>query len=266
MPDVLRPGTPEFEAHRAAVARGTAQQQQQQQPGQPPPLNLNTNIAPPPPVQQWQAPTGADPRLAGLATEFQSAQAGLAAGSDADATLALQRARDLQSGQSKALGNQLALQSGFGGARNQQLGLLGASQQRDLASLNADLTSSARAKQLDLLNSRAGLEGQIVQERLGRGQLGVAGTSANNAANLGSWSQQQAATQAAQNLNLNAWQAAQQASAQQQMLSLQAQQANNDNYWRALEQGMNPGLPGSTPGMPGVPRPPAGPMPGAARL
>jgi hypothetical protein len=165
--------------------------------------------------------------------------------------LALQRARDLQAGQTSALGDTLALESGFGGARNQKLALLGASQQRDLASLNADLTSDARAKQLDVLKARAGVEGQIADERLGRGHLGVSGTASNNAANLGNWSAQQSATLAAQNLNLGAWSAAQQATAQQQMLALQAANQNNQNYWQAQAAGLDPGTPPPVSGIPG---------------
>lgn len=261
----LRPGTPEFIARQEAIARGQRPSSSNGLPGvQPPALDLSTSVAPPPSVQQWSAPTDADPRLTGLAGEFQTQQTGLSEGSDQDAVLALQRAKQLQAGQSRALGDQLAVEGGFGGARNQKLALLSASQQRDLASLNADLTSDARAKQLDVLKARAGVEGQIASERLSRGQLGVSGTSANNAANLGNWSQQQAATLAAQNLNLGAWQAAQSATAQQQMLALQASQQNNQNYWQAQALGLNPGTPPAPGGQPTTPQVPFNPRGGPA--
>ncbi len=238
MPGPLRPGTPEFQAHANAIAgrpQATA--------GAPPvhpatPINLSTSVAPPPTTQQYQQNTGTDPRLGGLANEAAQWQQGVAAGNDADATLALQRAKDLQSGQRSELADQLALESGFGGARNQKLAMLGAAQGRELAGLNADLTADARAKQAQAFQLRGGLENSVASERLGTGSLNLQGTQANNAANLGNYQALQQATQSAQNLNLNAWQAAQQASAQQQQLAMQAQMANNQNYLQAYQ--MNP--------------------------
>lgn len=260
MPGPLRPGTPEFQARAEALG------------GRPPgasgpavnpatPINLSTSVAPPPTAQQYQQNTTNDPRLGGLANQAAQWQSGLSAGSDADAGLALQRARDMQSGQKSELADQLALESGFGGARNQKLAMLSAAQGRELAGLNADLAADARAKQAQAFQLRGGLENSIASERLGTGSLNLQGTQANNAANLGNYQALQQATQAAQNLNLNAWQAAQQASAQQQQLAMQAQMANNQNYLQAYS--MNPLAvvgtgPGSGPTAPIIPGAPAG--------
>lgn len=202
-------------------------------PIQPPNLNLSTNIGNAPTNTSWQQPTDSDPRLSGLANEAASWQQGLAAGKDQDAVLAMQRMRDLQSGQMREMGDALAVEGGFGGARSQRLAMLGVGQQRDLAGLNADLTAGARAAQESAFQTRGGLEAQLAQERLARGGQTLQANTNQNQQNLNTWQAQQAATQGAQQLNLGAWQAAQNATAQQQQLALQAQQANNQAYLQA---------------------------------
>lgn len=232
----LRPGTPEFEARARAVAGGAQQAAATSAPQvQPPNLSLNTNVGQAPEAERFSAPTSNDPRLSGLADEAGAWQRGLASGSDSDATLAIQRARDLQAGQRQGLADQMALGSGFGGARNQRLAMLSAGQGRELAGLNADLTADARAKQNQAFQTRSGLEQNIAQERLGRGQLQLSGTQANNSSALNRYTAQNAATLAAQGLNLQAWQGAQNASAEQQRLAMQAQESNNQNLWRAFQ-------------------------------
>lgn len=106
-----------------------------------------------------------NPQLEALQGQAAQLQQGLAAGSDQDATLALQRQRDLNSGAAKEFGADAASRGIFGsGAAAQDLDNRLVSRGQDqLGQLNASLAGDARNKQLQVLGAQSGLAGQQAQ-------------------------------------------------------------------------------------------------------
>lgn len=140
---------------------------------------------------QLSIQAGENPAMAGLIGEQAQARAGLAAGSDQDAVLAMQRQRDAMSGLAKEFGENAAERgiSGSGAAEKAlQKGVLEPGMQA-MGALNAGLASDARAKQQAALGQQAGMVGQQAQLTQAQQQFG-----------LSSWQAQQQAQQAAAQL------------------------------------------------------------------
>lgn len=153
------------------------------------------------PASSYSAPplniqTQQNPQLQALQGDYSKLRAGLAAGSDQDATNTLQRQRDLTSGMAQEAGQNAQFRMGPGsGAQREATKGVYAQGAANLSGLNANLASDARNKQLNALNSQTG--------------------AAQGAAQV---------DQAQQNFALNQWQAQQSASqAQAQLAALQQQ-------------------------------------------
>jgi hypothetical protein len=130
--------------------------------------------------------TQQDPALAGLAGEMKSYQDSLAAGNDRDAVNALQRQRDMASGQMKefqAIGGRRGMGPGSGASNLLvRRGLDEAGRQQ--TGLNAQLTSDARRQQGSMLGQRGQFELGTAGVNLGQQQFGLAQWQAQQQAQL----------------------------------------------------------------------------------
>ena len=161
-----------------------------------PPKSTPAPAAPAP----MQTHTQTNPQLQSLLGEYKQYQGGLAAGSDIDATLALQRQRDLTSGMAAEAEQGAIARTGVGGVSETARGNVLQAGTRGMSGLQAQLASDARSKQLAALQGRGQLE------------LGQAG-----------------ATQAQQQFGLSQWQAQQQAAQAQAQLAAMQQQNQFSN-------------------------------------
>ena len=151
--------------------------------------------------QEMNITSQQNPQLAALQGDAAKYRQGLAAGSDQDAVLALQRQRDLTSGMAKEFAGDAASRGilGSGAAQSDLMKRVVNPGQQQMGALNANLASDARSKQLQALQGEAGMAGQ---------QAGI--------------------TQAQQNFGLQSWQAKDQSMMNQAQLQVQ-QQANQVN-------------------------------------
>ncbi len=152
--------------------------------GNTPPINISTQE---------------NPQINALLGEMGDWRKSLAAGNDRDATNAMQRQRDLASGQMKEFGAMAAARgAGRGsGASNLMLRRGMDASNRNLAGLNADLTSDARRQYGNALGQAGSLAVGQAGVTLGQQQFGLsAWNSQQNAAHAN------AQLQALQNQNM----------------------------------------------------------------
>lgn len=127
------------------------------------------------PQGQFSLTASQNPQLAALAGDYQTYQGKLAAGSDKDATLAMQRQRDAMSGMAKEFGEGFAQQGtlGSGAAQQALMEKIVNPGQASLGQLNAGMASDARAKQLQVLGGRGQIAGQQAAFQQSQQQLGL---------------------------------------------------------------------------------------------
>lgn len=108
-----------------------------------------------PPAPTFNSDVARDPHLDDMYGAYGDYRSKLAAGNDTDAINAMQRNRDLMSGMMKEAGGNAARNGTFGtgvGAQMQSNIMTGG--MKDLAGLNANLTSDARKQQLTALGGQ----------------------------------------------------------------------------------------------------------------
>ena len=148
----------------------------------------------------FQSNVQTNPQIDALMGEMEGFQKNLSAGTDRDATNAMQRQRDLASGQMKEFG---AMAGGRGvGPGSGAFALLQRrgldNSNRNLMGLNAQMAGDARNKQMQMFSQRSGTALGQAGVTLGQQQYG-----------LSQWQAQQQAAQAASQLqamqNQNMW-------------------------------------------------------------
>lgn len=128
-----------------------------------------------------------NPQLAALIGQFGQARGQIAAGSDQDAQLAMQRQRDVTSGMASEFGTEAASRGilNSGAAQQDLMKRVVNPGQAQMGQLNANLASDSRNKQLSALQGEASMVGQQAGLTQNQQQFG-----------LQSWQAQQQAQQA----------------------------------------------------------------------